>query len=255
MKTMIFFNRLIWAMVILLIAAGCSKEEEEQQTPPTEQLSFDGEAVLDKLPAGLVNSGDSYAQECVSMIESAVDMSDFIGQMEVPSNAQKTAKKASGDTWMWTWNYMGEVWTFYWTYEEDSNKRYWTMEIQYGGGPRYNYIDAWEMKNGSGGQVVYNFNWTAAYGGEEDVADLYWTYDWTLNDDGDYDFSWTYDANDQEYDYYMDYDIHLNDDGSGTIDYYFYDELFYHMEWDAEGNGSWIYYAGGEQMSGTWAAG
>lgn len=84
------------------------------------------------------------------MIESAVDMSDFIGQMELSADAQKTSE----DTWSWTWNYLGQVWTYY----------------------------------------------------------------------------RTYDANDQDYEYYMHYDIHLNDDGSGTIDYYFYDELFYHME-------------------------
>ena len=46
-----------------------------------------------------------------------------------------------------------------------------------------------------------------------------------------------------------------NADGSGFIDYYLEDVLFYHMEWDALGNGSWVYYLGDSELTGTWTAG
>jgi len=53
----------------------------------------------------------------------------------------------------------------------------------------------------------------------------------------------------------MQYSILINGDGSGELDYYYYDQLFYHMEWDAAGNGSWHYYFGETEDSGTWSAG
>lgn len=252
MKMKIYRIGLTGFLILMLTSTGCKKEEE---TPQFATLSFESEQVLEKLPSGLKNSSDPYAQECVDMIESAVDMSDFIGQMEVPPEAQKTSKKASVDTWYWTWNYMGEIWTFYWTYEEDNSKKYWSMEIQYGSGNRYKYIDAWEMKDGSAGEVSYNFNWTTAYYGDLGYSDLFWTYNWEINSAGDYDFSWYYESPETDCSYYMHYDIHLNDDGSGSIEYYFFDELFYQMEWDSAGNGSWIYTYGGENASGSWVAG
>ncbi len=39
-----------------------------------------------------------------------------------------------------------------------------------------------------------------------------------------------------------------------NFDYYFFDDPYYHMEWDALGAGSWIYYFGGVETSGTWPA-
>jgi len=47
----------------------------------------------------------------------------------------------------------------------------------------------------------------------------------------------------------------VNADGSGSVDYYMEGEVFYHMEWDVAGNGSWVIYPGTEySMSGTWMA-
>lgn len=245
-----------WALFLLLLVffAGCKKEEEDVPEDFAE-LSFDAEEVLDLLPEGLTSSPDDKAQECVDMIEQALDMSAFEANLIVPGNAMRSSKKAAGDTWYWTWNYMGEIWTFYWTYSEDAVKEYWTMQIQVGDGARYDYIYAWEYKNGSGGEVVYSFNWVLIYEDEPDYEDLHWTYRWTLDGSGNYQFEWTYDSDDLEVDYYMNYDIVVNADGSGTLDYYLNDTLFYHMEWDTAGNGSWIYYFGDMTQSGTWVAG
>ncbi|MDF1575591.1 MAG: hypothetical protein P1P86_10430 [Bacteroidales bacterium] len=246
-----------WVLFFLfaILVTGCNKDEEELP-PDFAELSFDDQAVLDRLPDGLLNSTDPKAQECVEMIEEALDMSAFQSNLLVPDNAQRSSKKASGETWYWTFSYMGGTWTFYWTFDEDNSMRYWTMEIQFGDGPRYDYITAWENKDGTGGEVVYSFNWVQIYDQEQsDYVDLHWTYSWNLDSMGNYYFTWSYDSDGIEYDYYMNYSIVINADGSGELDYYFLDELYYHMEWDAAGNGSWHYYFGGLDETGSWTAG
>jgi len=245
-----------WTVLFLftVLFAACNKDEELPDD--FAELSFDSEVVMDKLPDGLLNSTDEKAQECVDMIEQALDMSSFQANLIVPGNAVRASLKASGDTWKWTWSYGGEMWTFYWTYNEDGSREYWTMEIQFGDGPRYDYILAWENKDGSGGQVVYSFNWVQIYDQDYiDYEDLHWTYIWSLDTSGNYHFEWTYDSDNMEVDYYMKSSIDVNADGSGTLDYYLNDALFYQMEWDASGNGSWIYYLGSYTESGSWVAG
>jgi hypothetical protein len=247
--------------VILLLAfftAGCKKDE---LTPEDLQsLSFNSEEVLALVPEGLKNSTDPYAQSCVDYIESAVDMSGFISNLEVPSDAVKSSKKSTTgkDTWQWSWYYGGESFTFYWTYDEDNAKRYWTMEIQFNNGPRYDYITAWESKDGTEGEVIYNFGWAAIYSTDQCVDDydfIYWRYSWNKDCSGAYHLKFTWDSDDPECDMYLHYDAVINADGSGTIDYYLMDQLFYHMEWDTVGNGSWTYYSDGTViMSGSWTA-
>jgi len=102
--------------------------------------------------------------------------------------------------------------------------------------------------------VVYSFNWVLIYEDVDDYEDLHWTYRWSVDASGNYQFEWTYDSNDLEVNYYLKYNIVINEDGSGTLDYYLNDSLFYHIEWDAAGNGSWIYYLGDFTQSGTWDA-
>jgi hypothetical protein len=255
MNTRPYFKGLMILFLLSFIVAACNKEEDDLPQDFAE-FSFDEQVILDQLPDGLLASSDPKAQECVDMIEQALDMSAFRSNLVVPDNAMRSAKKASGETWYWTFSYMGHTWTFYWTYDEDATKHYWTMEIQFGEGERYDYISAWEMKDGTGGEVVYSFNWVLIYEGDyEEYEDLHWTYSWNLDSSGTYHITWTYDAEGAEYDYFMNYHVVIHEDGSGELDYYYFDELFYHMEWDAAGNGSWHYYFGGMEETGTWTAG
>jgi len=255
MKRNVLFHGLAALLMMALITTSCKKDE----VPPEElqQLSFNAEEVLAKVPDGLKNSNDEYAQDCYSFIEDAVDMSQFIDNMAVPDDAQRSQSKSASasETWQWTWNYGGESFTFYWSYEESGSKRYWTMDIQYGSGPRYSYIDAWEYTDGTGGEVTYNFGWAAAMDGE-DIGDdeyLYWRYTWTLDSSGAYHLDFKWDAADAEYEYWILYETVINADGSGSIEYYMAGELFYLMEWDVIGNGSWVYYIDGEMfMEGFW---
>jgi len=231
---------------VSLFLSSCNKD-----TPPTEMISFDSEEIMDNVPDGLLNSTDSYAEQCVSGIETALDMSSFMSDMEPPDDAIRTLK--GGSTWQWTvTNFMYTI-TFYWTYEEDSEKRYWTMEIKFGDGESYPYITAWETKDGSEGEIQYNFGWTAAYQSVEDYEDLYWKYHWNKDASGNYTFTWNYESSDDTYQYYLSYEVVVNADGSGSINYYSMDVLFYHMEWDSLGNGSYTYYySGTQEISGSW---
>jgi hypothetical protein len=258
MKQTIIWKGLAGMAILAVVAAGCKKEEIKPED--LQQFSFDSEKVLDMVPDGLKNSSDSYAQSCYDFIESAVDMSDFIDNMEVPDEATKVSKKSSvaGDTWKWTWyEYGGESITLYWTFEEDNAKRYWTMEIQYGSGPRYDFIEAWETKDGKQGEVIYNFGWAAIYYGEpiENYEYYYWRYSWSLDNSGAYHLQFSIDSSNPDYEYDLHYDVVINADGSGSVDYYIYDELFYTMTWDTLGNGTWTWYSNGEVIgSGSWEA-
>jgi hypothetical protein len=256
MKEMNYYKVFLLLALASSILVGCSKDD----TPdPQEfqQLSFDGEEVLAMVPEGLKNADDIYAQNCVSYINSAVDMSSFISTMEVPPDAKRSSKKAAGgDTWQWTWSYGGQSFTMFWTFEEDNSKRQWSQDIQFGGGPRVDYIDAWELKDGSGGEVKYNFNWAYMYAGETDqeYEVLNWAYSWNKSNAGDYSLGWYWESDSEEYNYLTNYDIVIKADGSGSVDYYSEGEIFYQMTWDAEGNGSWSMGMGSD-LSGTWTAG
>jgi hypothetical protein len=244
-----------WAVLLLfaVIFAGCSKDPDPG-TEEFETITFDAEEVLDKLPEGLISSDDTYAQQALAAVESALDMSSFLDDMTPPDYAERTSKKASGSSWSWTVSDGTTTYKFYWEYEEDNAKKYWTMDIQINGGAKYNYIYAWETKDGKQGEVQYNFNWV--YAGEEmteEYEDLYWRYSWNIDAGGNYTFYYEVDSTEPEYEYSLRYEVIVNSDGSGSVEYLLTGEPFYRMEWDAMGNGSWAYYSeGSEIMSGSW---
>ena len=258
MKKKFYLQGFIGLAVAGLLFVGCSKEQAAE--PETyEMLSFDAEEVLDMLPQGLTESTDTYAQTCVAYVTTAVDMSGFISFMEVPSDAQRSAKKSSGDTWQWSWGYGGESFTMFWSFDEDDSKNKWSLDISYNGGPAYDYIDAWEYKDGSGGEVLYNFNWATMYDyGQEEAAEsetevLYWKYNWSKNGAGDYAINWFWESDSDDYEHVAGHTITIKADGSGTLDSFQEDTKLFQMIWDALGNGSWI--MGDGQDSGSWEAG
>lgn len=253
MKTKYFTQG--WAVLLLftVIIAGCSKDPE-LETPEFESLAFDTEVVLDKLPAGLKNSDNMYAQQAIGAVESALDMSSFMDDMTPPEHAERTSKKATGSSWSWTVSDGTATYTFYWDYEEDNAKKYWTMDIQINGGARYSYLFAWETKDGNQGEVQYNFNWVFA---QEEMTEayeeLYWKYSWNIDAAGNYTFNYEIDSADPEYEYSLRYEVIVNSDGSGSVVYYITGTPFSQMEWDADGNGSWAYYEEGTEIaSGSW---
>ena len=129
------------------------------------------------------------------------------------------------------------------------------MDIQYDNGPMYNYIDAWELKDGTQGEIKYNFAWTYAFYEEEyeEYEDLFWIITWNKNASGVINYTFLWESSDPEYTYLYNWELVMNPNGSGTLDYYWLSGYYhYHYEWDAQGNGSWSYYYGDTYMDGHW---
>jgi hypothetical protein len=249
-------------VIAIAFVTGCKKDDDDE--PPTfEGFGLTEEEIISRIPNGLMNSSDENAQACVDAIESAADWSSFIGDLTPPANATKVNSKstASEGTWKWSTTYEGHTMTYYWTFEETATQYRWTMQIQFDSDTKYNYIEAWELKDGTQGEVKFNFGWTCIYYElyyeeyYEDCEDLYWIYTWNINADGVINYTFVWESSDPEYPYYLQYELVLNSDGSGTLDYYSAGgSTHWHYEWDALGNGSWVWYYDDEvYMSGTWS--
>ena len=254
------FNKYVLPLLLIALMAFVSTcKKDKNETPSFQNLAFNDEEIIDRIPAAMAASSDENAQACVDAIESAADWSSFYSNLTPPSNATKVATKSTNSegTWKWSWNYDGtHVMTLYWTYSETSTKHIWEMDIQFGDGAHYDYIDAWELKDGTQGEIKYNFAWICAYEPDyyEDCTDLFWVITWNKNASGVINYTFLWQSDDPEYAYYLKYEIVSNPDGSGTLDYYYLGDYWhYHYEWDILGNGTWVWYMSGDlYMSGSW---
>jgi hypothetical protein len=247
-------------VVLIAFVTGCKKDDDDDEPPTFEGFSLTEEEIIDRIPVGLLNSSNENAQACVDAIESAADWSAFYSDLIPPAGAVKVSSKSTSSegTWKWTQPYEGHTISFYWTYEETATKYIWTMEIQFDDSPRYGYIEAWELKDGTQGEVRYNFQWICFYNElyyeeyNEDCEDLYWVYTWTMNPSGVINYTFIWETSDTEYLYFLKYELVLNPDGSGTLDYYSVGAFdHWHYEWDALGNGTWVWYTEGTEVSGS----
>jgi hypothetical protein len=139
---------------------------------------------------------------------------------------------------VWTWT-AGEV-TVWMTFVESATKYTWTYDIDYQGTGRVTYIYAEEEKDGSAGMLKL-------FGAYSSTATA--EYSWTVASDGTVDF--IYLAGDAEN--MLKITVKANPDGSGVVDYYVNNVMFYHLIWNTDGSGSWVYYYGDQSMSGTWS--
>ena len=255
-----YLPKSIILLLFLVLVISCSKDDKNTDNNTPEEKEFQEiapieEDVMALLPEGLINSTDPNAQSTISLIESALSWTSFQDQLIPPQEATlvelKSASTSSEVTYTWKWKYTYQyTMTMYWTYKEDDQKEYWEILIQYNDGPKYKYLEAWQSKTGVQGQLIYNFAWICAFDDTEVCDELNWTYNWNMDASGNYHFSFTYAGT--ELADYLKYDVDINADGSGTIDYYSLGILYYHAEWDAIGNGSYIYYSGASEISGTW---
>jgi hypothetical protein len=255
------FNKYVLPLLLIILMAFVSTCKKDEEEPPTFQsLTFNEEEIIDRIPDAMVASNDENAEACVDAIEFAADWSAFYDFFTPADNATKVASKSTNSegTWKYTYTWAGGyVVTFYWTYEETSTKDMWTLEAQYNDGPLYSFIEAWQLKDGTQGEIKYNFSWwTCAYyeGNTEDCIDVYYIFTWNKNTSGVINYTCTYETSDTEYPYYLKYELVSNPDGSGTVDYYSAGgSIHWHYEWDALGNGTWVWYMSGDIYgSGSW---
>lgn len=233
---------------LALLLTSCNKDEEEA-TPEPETIAFNQEEVVNQLPSAMLSSSDENAQTVVGLVESATDWSAFEEYFEPAEEA--VIVKSSDVTYKWSWTYGSSQIIFWWTYEEDATKNYWTLEIQWDNGIRAPFLEAWENKDGTQGELKYSFAWTDTEE-DEDYNDLYWVYTYEIASNGDYTFTWVYETDSDAYDNYLKYEVFVSHDGSGSVSYYLTGSLFYMAEWDASGNGTLYYYLGGGTYTYTW---
>ncbi|MBN1119357.1 MAG: hypothetical protein JXA77_19255 [Bacteroidales bacterium] len=247
---------LLSVIAIVFFSISCSDKDKDIDTDDeVTKLEFNTEEVINSLPDGLKSSDNEYAQQVVSYVESATDWSSFADNLEPPEDAEIISLKSANTnkTYKWSWSYGGYSYAFYWEYSDDASKRYWDLDIQYNNGPRYNYIEAWESKSGTKGEIKYNFQWVCA--SEEstsDCEDLYWVYTWEVDALNAYNFKYVWESTESEYEYYLSYDVKVNENGSGFVKYYINGGLLYYLIWDSIGNGSWTYYFGDLEQTGSW---
>jgi|GEM_PF-1804883 len=246
--------------VLTVVLTSCKKDDDGTTSFQGDEfgsLSFNEDEIISKVPDGLKNSTDPNAASCLSVIESAIDMSTFVDNMTPPESATVVSTKSTevNTTYTWSWAYQGQSFTFFWTYREDAAKYYWDMQIQLGTNPAMDYISAWEMKDGSQGGIEYNFNWVCLMNESytSECMDYYWTYSWSEASDGTWTLGWVAESGQGTEGSAISYEVIINPDGSGSAEYYIGGALYYDYLWDALGNGSWAWYVGGsEYASGTW---
>lgn len=243
----------IFLLSLMFLFSGCKKDDnggggttDEPQTP-----GILGEEELITLPAGLLASDDENAEMVVDWVESATDMTSFVDQMTPPDNAIRT-KSTMEEQYTWTWNYPPNVYTLIWTYNETATKYEWDLDIELNS-VRFNYIDAWEAKDGNSGEVMFNFNWVCIYDEEAtECEEFLYIYKWEYDNEGVLQYECRWESTDDEIDYLYRWVILYNPDGSGSVAYYLTDVLLYEVVWDSLGNGSWTYYFGTSTMTGSW---
>jgi hypothetical protein len=251
MKKIKLFSILL--LVLTVSFNGCKKDDNDGgQTgddPPTPGL-LDDEDII-SLPAGLLASDDETAEMVVDWVESATDMTSFVDNLTPPEGATKT-KSTMMQEYTWTWNYPPNVYTFIWTYDETATTYEWDLDIALNS-VRFNYIDAWEAKDGKSGEVLFNFNWVCIYDEQAtECEDFVYKYSWEYDNSGTLNWECAWESLDDEVEYIYRWLIISNADGSGSIEYYMADELWYQVLWDILGNGSWTYYLGTSTMTGSW---
>jgi hypothetical protein len=242
MKRINFFSALL-ALFILSLTFSCSKDKDDDVKQTPETLQFSKEEIINVLPAALKTSENEHAQDLVDYVKSAVDMSAFFDQLTPPENAQRISSKSGSIQYKWKYmDYAGGSISMYWTYSENSSKNTWSLEIQYNNGPRYKYIDAWQNKDKSAGEIKYNFMWVCAYQSSgTDCQEVYYIYQWNKSSNGTYTFKWFWEAAGYN-GYFWQYDLVINPDGSGTLELTSYGEKWYYYQWNAQGHGSVTYY-------------
>lgn len=237
-------------IVAALLAVSCEKDDspsEKEENIKEKGFTFNEESIMTKIPESLKNSEDEYAKKCIGYIETAMDMSAFIDQLTPPEDATLVEMKSTESSGTYTWQHDG--YGVYWTYSKEGDKSIWSVDIEVDG-KKYDYIDAWQMNEGIKGEVKFNYNFLCNFGEQSKCDVLLSNYTWDFSNEGSNTFVYTHQSDVKDFEFAFKSEIVINKDGSGKIDYVTNDYVLYNMEWDAEGNGSWILMDG--LNSGSW---
>jgi hypothetical protein len=232
-----------------LIAAACN-DDDDKSSLETAKLSLSTNTTVIEAPAAMQSSENSYAQMANSWVQVANGMTQYLSYLELPEGAAKSTNritasnarvKETGDVLVYTWTDEQSGYSVAYQVSEESDRFVWEIFLKESGSDWIKFFHAEEKKDRSEGFMkIYD-----AYGDDPSVVIV--MYEWsrsgdlltlTLSTDTDKII------------------ITVNEKtGAGSVVSIENGVKTYEMTWDAQGNGSWTYYEGGQVSdSGTWEA-
>jgi hypothetical protein len=229
----------IMAILPSLFISSCKKDEPEPEVPTYRQPSIATRTQIVEIPAGLQNSQDPNAQMGAAWMGIANGLAAFGSSFAVPTDAQIQNTKSTATVYYWTYG----GYSYWMTYSETADKYVWKYDYEWPGYPRFTFIEANELKNGTAGQwMVYN---------PEGAHEVLWKYDWTLNAANDYAATILF-YGQQEYEN-IKFDVLARGNNSGYFKLFEGAQLLVEIIWNANGSGTWwIYGYGEENYTGSW---
>jgi hypothetical protein len=242
--------KILSLIMVMGVAVSCSKDDEDP-APNLENVSVSlkGQAEVVTVPSAMLTSEDPNAQMAASYVEMANSIGENLAMFTPPSGATKSTtaitavngRTKEGAVLVYTWtdpNYGTMAYQI-----KDAGTKY-TFELFLkpdGETDWYLYVSAEEQKDGSAGSMkLHDF-----FSGTGEVL-----MQWNWSRSGD-DFTMEVLSNwGDPFRVVLEINTVTK---AGSVEYYFDSELSYSMTWDAQGNGTWEYYAEGEVVeSGTW---
>ncbi|ELR73913.1 hypothetical protein C900_00077 [Fulvivirga imtechensis AK7] len=212
------------------------------------KLSLTEDATPIEVPSAMMESTDEKAQLATSYISAANGISQYLANFQPPAGATKSSTPITASNGrmaqtqeeylIYTWsdteitvayqisqttdNYVFEIFFKY----KDEAEFVKFIHAEESKTQRKGFMDIYDIYGGTGNEVVFSYAW-------EEKADGTFHFDFESADGG----------------FVMK--LVVNPDKSGSLKYYLSGELYYDINWDAAGNGTWTWYSDPVE-SGSW---
>jgi hypothetical protein len=218
MKSRNIFFVLI-SFLIITFSSSCKKDEIKPDDIP--QPTFSQKSKIVEKPEGLVNSTCPNAQKGSGYFDIINGMLNYFVDIQMPEDAKFLETNPNG-SWTWTWEEGNfSAWL---TYTENETEYIWDYDEDLSS-ERKNRLNVNEKKDGKHGEMkVYADN---SFNNDTIIAD----YTWNYTEDGSLNFM-------SDFNTYKII-VNIKTDGSGDLKYYVETWIWYSVNWNADGSGSW----------------
>lgn len=242
---------------LVLLSTACSKDDDDAKPRKNlnqQKVSFLEDSEVISVPNKMLQSENTYAQMAAAWVQLANSMSVMSAYSEIPTGASNHAKivasngrsAAAGDTETWVWSDQSGYSIGY-QVAEQSNSYSFEIFLKEPGEDWLKYMEAEEKKDRTSGKLVIFDIYKSK--SEDGSAELL-RYDWTRAGD-----SFTMTIGTYEDDFKLTFNINTKT-GAGDVLYKVEGKVIYEIEWDAAGNGSYVFFdEDGEILDeGEWTA-
>ncbi|MEQ8928010.1 MAG: hypothetical protein RLO81_19490 [Fulvivirga sp.] len=249
-------NKLFYFFLLFVIALTSCKDDEDStpaQSLENAELSFSASETPIELPAAMLSSDDPVAQQAVGYVQQINSMTNQLSLFDVPAGATKSTTpigKKSSDNGRTEEDYLVYTYTdgdYSVAYQISETTTHYVFELFWKLSPESDYIKivgAQESKLIREGFLEY-FDFSG-----QNQNEFVFRYEWSEDPNGVLYFD-LLTANDA-----FRINAIINPNNSGSINYYADGDLFYTINWNADGSGSWIQFdsEGNSVNSGEWSA-